>query len=298
MDLRSLEIFYWVTQLGGFRRAAEKLNTTQPAVSARIAQLEDQFKTKLLDRDRRRVSLTPKGMELLAFTTRMLALRTEMVMAVTDASALRGVVRLGLSETIVHTWLSQLVKRLHSLYPQITLEISVDVSANLRDALIAGELDIALLLGPISAPLVKNLPLCEYPIAWVASPELPLGDEPLTLAELARWPIITYSRTTRPYMQLMELFNRADLPPVRVFGNSSLSSIVRMILDGIGISAIPPATIPEELRSGKLRVLRSHTNLPALVFTASYVDTPDNALSAVVANLAQKVAEQFGAGSL
>lgn len=291
IDFRNLETFYWVAQLGGFRRAAEKLNTTQPAISARIAQLEEDFNTRLIDREGRRTAPTAKGVELMGFVERLLALRTEMVMAVTDSGSLRGTVRLGLSETIVHTWLSKLVKEVHFLYPLVTLEIAVDVSANLRDQLIEGELDLCLLLGPISAARVKNVPLCSYPIAWVAAHDLPVGEGPLTLADLARWPIITYSRVTRPYRQVIELFNRPDLPPVRVFGNSSLSSIVRMTLDGIGISAIPPATIETELRNRRLRLLKTDTVLPDLVFTASYLDTPDNALAVLIANLARSVAQ-------
>ena len=51
IDLRNLETFVWVAQLGGFRSAADKLNTTQPAISARIALLEDELGVKLFDRE-------------------------------------------------------------------------------------------------------------------------------------------------------------------------------------------------------------------------------------------------------
>jgi DNA-binding transcriptional LysR family regulator len=297
IELRTLETFYWVAHLGGFRRAAERLHTTQPAVSARIMQLEQAFNTRLIDRDKRHSVLTPKGVELFAYAERMLALRTEMIMAVTAAGSLRGTVRLGLSETIVHTWLARLVKRLHELYPAITLEIAVDVSANLRDALLAGELDVALLLGPVSAAKAKNLPLCAYPMAWIASPTLPIGPGPLTLTDLAAWPIMTYARVTRPYREVTELFARVEIPRPRFFANSSLASIVRMTLDGIGISAIPPAVIPDELAAGRLCRLDCDTDLAPLTFTASYLDQPDNALAAIVASLAETVAaEETAAG--
>ncbi|MFD2262956.1 LysR family transcriptional regulator [Lacibacterium aquatile] len=290
IDFRNLETFFWVARLGSFRRTAEKLNTTQPAISARIAQLEANLNVQLIDREGRRAALTAKGVELLGYVEQLLALRDEMVLAVTDADSLKGTVRLGLSETIVHTWLPRLVKELYQRHPQITLEISVDVSVNLRDTLMEGQLDLAMLLGPISAPNVTNVPLCTYPIAWVASPDLVGGDEPLTLNALAQWPIITYSRASRPYHQLIELFKQNKVPGVRVFGNSSLSSIVRMTMDGIGISAIPPTVVQEELASGRLRLLPTQTALPDLVFTATYVNTPNNSLAILVANIAQQVA--------
>lgn len=291
IDLRTLGVFFWVARLGGFRRAAERLHTTQPAVSGRIAALEAALGARLLDRDRRRaVALTPKGVALLGYAERLLALHGEMVAAVGDPSGLRGTVRLGTSETIVHTWLSALARRLHEVYPLVTLDISVDISPSLRDALLGGELDVALLLGPVSAPRVRNVPLCSYELAFVARPDLPVGPEPLDLAALARWPMITYSRDTGPYRQLAELFRGPGLAAPRLFANASLASIVRMALDGIGVGVIAPAAIAGELRSGALRRLRTEARLRPLAFTAAYADTPGNEVAAAVARLAGEVA--------
>ena len=295
IDFRSLEVFYWVAQLGSFRRAAEKLNMTQPSISARIAQLEHQLKVRLLERGSGGAVLTPKGIDLLSYAERLLTLRTDLVMAITDRAAVRGTVRVGASETIVHTWLSMLVRQVHETYPLVTLEIVVDISPNLRDQLVGSELDVALLLGPVAAPRVRNTPLCEFPLCWMASPSIALPAEPVALADLARWPLITYSRATRPYLQIADLFNRSDLPPVRLFGNSSLSSIVKMTVDGIGVCAIPTAVVAEELASGKLRQImtEAEAQLPPLVFTASHLNTPDHALAAAVATLAKSAADAW-----
>lgn len=296
IDLRSLEIFYWVVQLGGFRRAAGKLNTTQPAVSSRIAGLEAALGGALLVRDRRRkLSLTPRGAELVGYAERMLALHGEMQAALAGPdgpSRLGGTVRLGVSETIVHTWLSTLVRRLHEVHPDVTLDIAVDISASLRTALLAGEVDVAFLLGPTASPRVRSLPLCDYPLAWVARPGLLPGPRPLALAGLAAWPIITYARGTAPYAELSALFSRPGLPPPRIFSNSSLASIVRMALDGIGIGVIAPAAIKRELAAGELEVVQAEPALQPLSFQACWADTPGNGLCAAVTRLAQEVAHQ------
>jgi DNA-binding transcriptional LysR family regulator len=152
IDLRNLETFVWVAQLGGFRSAADKLNTTQPAISARIALLEDELGVKLFDREQRRATLTAKGFELLGYAERMLQLRADMLRAVSEKMAMRGIIRLGVAETIVHTWLPRLIERLNAVYPLITLEIDVDITPNLRHALVGHQLDIAFLLGPVSEP--------------------------------------------------------------------------------------------------------------------------------------------------
>ena len=282
-------MFYWVVQLGGFRRAAEKLATTQPAVSARIAGLEAAAGVRLLDRgQRRRVAPTAAGMLMLGYAERLLAVQSEMQAAFTGTATLRGTVRLGVAETIVHTWLSTLVRRLHDAYPLLELDIVVDVSVSLRAALLAGEIDVALLLGPVAAPRIQDLVLCEHPLAWVAHPDLAVGTEPLGLGALSRFPIITYARLTAPYQQVRELF--AGLPAPRIFANASLASIVRMVLDGIGIGVIAPAAIRGELDRGALRILAVEAVLAPLRFTASWRESPGSALAGRVAQMAQAVA--------
>lgn len=293
IDLKTLETFYLVAQTGGFHKAAEKLHTTQPAVSARIAQLERELKARLFERDKRGSHLTVKGRELLRYAERMIALRTEMVLAVAGPAALAGTVQLGVSDTIVHTWLPELLKRLNQEYPAITLEINVDTSSSLAAALLDNTIDVALLLGPVTTANAISLPLCSYPISWVVPAEFPLGRGQVALAELAAYPIITFARQTRPYWELTELFRKAHHQNVRLFANSSLSSIVRMALDGIGVAAIPQEVVAEQLAAGRLRVLTTDQEMPVMSFNASYIQRPDMPLNAIVAELAQKVALHY-----
>ena len=170
---------------------------------------------------------------LLSYAERLLALTGEM-QAAFSAGALTGVVRLGVAETIVHTWLATLMQRLHESYPRLEVDIVVDVSVNLRAQLLAGEVDVALLMGPVGGAGVQDLVLCDYAVAWVAAPGFAhrFAAAPLTLAALAGVPIVTYARATRPYQQLRALFAAGPAP--RLFANTSLASIARMVLDGIG----------------------------------------------------------------
>ena len=283
-------MFFWVARLGGFNRAAERLATTQPAVSQRIAGLEREFGVKLIERRPRSVALTPKGRELFDYAERLMRLHSEMVTAVASPAAKSGVVRLGVAETIVHTWLADYVEKIHVAYPKITLDIEVDVSPKLRDGLVEGSLDLAFLLGPVSAPRLSNVELCRYPLSFVARAGLDLGPEPVPLARLVTMPVITYSKATRPYVTVRELLSRSNLEPPRIYASSSLSTIVRMTLDGIGVSVIPAAVIGAELARGDLRVVRSDVELPHLVFTATYALGPDGSLVERLTELAVEVA--------
>ena len=127
-DFKAIETFMWVVTLGSFRGAAQKLNTTQPAISQRIAQLEREVGVRLLQRDRRMVLPTPSGRQMMVYAEKLIGLRSEMLAVVGDRTAMHGVLRLGVAETIVHTWLSQLVKSVNHAYPNLSLEIEVDVS--------------------------------------------------------------------------------------------------------------------------------------------------------------------------
>lgn len=291
IDLRSLEVFFWVVKLGGFGRAAERLRMTQPAVSGRISQIESRFDVRLLDRNGHRAAVpTPKGAELYVYAERMLALNSELISRLSATADLSGTLRIGVAETLVHTLLGVLLRQLHQLHPQVTPEITVDISPNLHAALLTGELDVALLLGPLTEPRIRNIPLQDYPLAWVASPALTLNG-PLGLLELARWPILSYARGTLPHAQILELFSRPHLPPVRIFANSSLATIVHMAVDGIGVGVLPHAVVNRDLAEGRLQLLEVESMLPPLRFTASYLATPTSGLAEVVAGLASEIAQ-------
>src|SRR4051795_8297113 len=182
LDFKSIETFLWVVKLGSFRGPAPRMNPTQPAISQRIAQLEREMGVKLLNRDHRVASPTPSGRQMMVYAEKLIGLRSEMMAEVGDRSAMRGVLRLGVAETIVHTWLPRLVKSVNTAYPNLSLEIEVDITPNLSDRLLAQEIELAFVVGPLSASGVHNRVLADYPIGFLASPSLRLGDGPVTRA--------------------------------------------------------------------------------------------------------------------
>src|ERR1700746_1772252 len=94
VDFKSIETFLWVVTLGNFRAAGEKLNTTQPAISQRIAQLERELGVKLLNRDHRVASPTPSGRQLMVYAEKLIGLRSAMLAAAGGPSGASRPVRL------------------------------------------------------------------------------------------------------------------------------------------------------------------------------------------------------------
>ncbi|MEH6823231.1 MAG: LysR family transcriptional regulator [Motiliproteus sp.] len=294
MNLKRLETFVWVATLGSFRKTAERQFTTQPAISSRIAALEAELGVKLFEREGGPVTLTAKGQELLPYAEKVIFMSEQLRKRADTSCSLSGILRLGVSESIVHTWLPELFSRLHTAMPNLDVELTVDTTSSLRGGLLDRSLDIAFLMGPISAPAIANLELCTFPLIWVASPALALPERPLTPEDLARWPIITYARNTKPFAEISQKFREGDLPP-RFFTSSSLSACHRLTLDGVGISTLPRVMIAKELAAGSLKEVQATWVPSELDFTASYAMQSSSALLEPVAELAVQVAKEYTA---
>lgn len=294
IDLKALETLVWVATLGSFRGAAAKLNTTQPAISQRIAQLEAACGARLVDRRARAAVPTEKGRVMLDYAQRLLRLHGEMLGAVAQDSAMRGVLRLGVAETIVHTWLPRLIERVSREHPRLALEIEVDISPDLRARLLAHEIDLAFLLGPLSAPAIRNLPLGRFGLAFLASPKLRLPRR-AGLARLAEHPIVTFARRTQPYVALSELFAARGLSSVRLYASAALAPAIRLALDGIAVAVMPPAIVREELKRRRLMRIDTDLRLPDLAFVASWPIAPGTIAAERVATLAAETASGYAA---
>jgi len=292
VDFKSIETFLWVVTLGSFRGAGQRLNTTQPAISQRIAHLERELGVKLLNRDHRVVSPTPSGRQLMVYAEKLIGLRAEMMAEVGERSAMRGVLRLGVAETIVHTWLPRLVKSVNTAHPNLSLEIEVDITPNLTARLLGQEIELAFLVGPLSASGVRNRVLCDYPVGVLASPSLGLGNGRLKVQDLAKFPIITFPRKSQPYEIVRSLFNRPDLPPIRLHASASLATVIHMAVEGLGVAVIPTSIVENELADGRLQLLSTELKIPPLTFSASWLASPDTLAVELVADLAAGIAQE------
>ena len=186
---------------------------------------------------------------------------------------------------------------MHATYPQVTLEIEVDTTPHLREALLSQTLDVTFLLGPLAEPRTQSVPLSVYPMGWIARADLPIA-QPADAAGLRAWPIITYPRNTRPYVNVREVLSQPGEAMPRIYANASLSTIVRMALEGIGIPAVPPVLVRDQIEAGSLRCIAGAPSLNPLTFTATWlVGSDDHAARAIVA-LAKETAggEPFAAG--
>lgn len=284
MTLEQLRTFLWVARLGGIRRAALQMNVSQPAVSNRIALLEADLGTPLLDRSRKGVSLTKQGVMLCNHAEQILQSVERIRAEVVPPENMTALLRLGVAETIVQSWLPAFLGRLRATHPKVTFEISVDISRNLREHLFDRTLDLALMMGPISDYSVENVMLPQFEMAWFRPVELPRPD-------LTRVPVISYHRDTRPYHELRTELQQRYGNGIQMFSSSSLSAGFEMVAAGLGVGVFP-RTLGQRMQPDRIVEFDPGWMPTPLSFSASYIGHPRDALAAKAADLAREVAEE------
>lgn len=282
MNFDQIQSFHLVATLGTFQKAAERLNSTQPAISARIAALETRLNVRLFDRSGHRVALTAQGQKFLVYAEQMLEARSQALLEMGQASQMDGVLRTGASDTLVVSWLPDFIIQLRKTFPKINVGMRVRASPLLRDDLLSQEIDIAFVLGPLSHPSVINHPLCECPMALVAVPELGLHGRQLCGADLNGCDLLTFEKMTLPFQQLQRDLRKHRIS-VRINPISALHSIIVLTRKGLGIGAVPLVAVEKELVSGELVQLQAPFELQPLIFSVSYLDGPNMAMVEAVA---------------
>jgi len=268
MNLKFLETFVWVARLKSFRLTADKLFTTQASISSRIAVLEGELGVKLFLRDSRGVSLTPEGLKVLDYAEQMLDTMAALKQSIETRSSKVGRVRIGVMDTVIHTWLSPLVAQMTELYPRVEIELVADTALNLCDQLQKGFLDLVLQTDLIRHESVRSLELASHPLGWIVASNSIYNRDYADLAELAQERIITYSKNSRPHQDIVALMQANGVMAPRLNCVNSVSAITRLLRDGFGIGALPPVLVAEELARGELILLdieQRPANLPVVV---------------------------------
>lgn len=293
ITLEQLRAFLYAVRLGGVGKAASGLNLTQPAVSARLRNLEHTIGEPIFERSDAKMRLTKRGELLLSYAEQFEHLSGLLERDVIIPQELEGRLRLGVSETIAQCWLSDLITRLHGLFPNLEIELNVDISMNLRAGLLNRSIDLAILLGPVSEYTVENVELPGFDLAWYVSSRAE------TLADAKSYlerPVLTYARQTRPFREIKEHLFEIVGPNARMFPSSSLSTCFSLVEDDLGVAALPRAIGREHVARGTIREFDPGWHPNPLIFTASYIAEPKNHVVETAATEANKAALNFHNG--
>ncbi|WBY01425.1 LysR family transcriptional regulator [Ramlibacter tataouinensis] len=289
LTFKQIEALHWVARSGSFAAAADRLHTTQSAISKRIAELEDILGVALFDRTRRTARLTEKAREIVALGEELLNARERLLAAAGREAVTIRQFRIGVTELIALTWLPRLVKLLRAQYPHVEVQPEIDLSANLYEKLGRGALDLVVVPSVFNESSMLSTPLRNLRLSWMCSPSLYDGPPRLALAEIARYPILMQIERSGVDMGLERWFRERDLTLRRLYAGNSLVALSALTIGGFGISFLPSEFFMEHVEAGRLRVIESDENLPEIPYCALYLRDGPVSFSTRVAAMAQSI---------
>ena len=161
--LDQLKILQAISQEGSFKRAAERLYISQPAVSLQVQNLERQLNTPLFYRDKRKARLTETGELFLKYSNRILGLCEETCRALDEFQTLQsGALIIGASQTTGTYLLPRLIGIFRHKFPQIGIELQVHSTRKIAWGVANGRIDLAIVGGGIPTELQKTLEVTSY----------------------------------------------------------------------------------------------------------------------------------------
>lgn len=258
VSLKQLKYFDAVARSRHFGKAAEHCAVTQPALSMQIQELEKFLGVQLLERGRSGVMLTESGKEIAQRAARVLAdVRDIVDVARQQDNVLAGPLGLGVIPSVAPYILPQLLPTVRDAFPDLDLHIRESQTQSLVGELLDGQLDVLLLALPVEHPDIETVRLFDdrFLLAMAAShrmsnsvkatPDLLEGEKLLLLEE---------GHCMRE--QALAFCSLRRIENINTFGASSLSTLVQMVANGLGMTLLPELAAPLESRRGDIRLMR------------------------------------------
>jgi LysR family nitrogen assimilation transcriptional regulator len=289
MDLRQLEYFVHVAELGSFTKAAAILDVAQPALSRQVRRLEIELRQTLLYRNGRGVSPTEAGKRLLAHGRGILLQFDRARQEVEDARGSPvGRVVVGLPHSIGRLITAPFVAEFKQAFPRATLSITEGLTVHLHEWLLSGRIDVAVLHDPIPSPGLEFVPLREDPLFLVeqrgkrrnaSGPSIPVK-------ALADIPLIIPSRP-HPLRMLVEtrLANLGRKISVAL-EIDAVGAIVDLVMQGYGRAIVTQNALLISTDAAKLTARRIVSpRMTSLLALATSAERPATALGRETAEL-------------
>ncbi len=288
ITFKQLEAVYWIAKLGSFSSAADKLNTTQSAISKRVQEIERQFDIEIFDRAGRIPKVTAKGMEIVTHARSLLQERDHFVERASSSQVLLSQFRLGVTELTAMTWLPQLVAGIRSAYPKVAIEPEVELSTILFERLMADTFDLIVVPNVFNSPRCTAVPLRFVENAWMATPDLYTGTEPLSLNYLSRFTMLVQGERSGTGIAYGRLLTQHEVAPTKTIVCENLIAQIGFTLSGLGVSYLPVPVTNSLLERGRLMRLPVQEPLPELLYTVLYRNDRSSQFKKAVAALAQQ----------
>lgn len=256
MTLKQVQAVYWVYVLGSYHAAADRLNTTQSAVSKRVLELESALNVKIFE-PLNRTKLTIKGKEILGDLEKMLELHRNILLRVSDEEMYTGFFRVGVTEMVALTWLPALVTAVKGVFPRLALEPSVNLTSVLWNQIRNQRLDMIIcpLMGS-EEPEFQSSILGTMPSHWMCKPGLlpPVKDgERYNLQIMREQALLTYSEGSQLHLDLVHSLKKEKGEFKKVIHCNSMIALAELAAAGLGVTCLPGDYFEKYIQQGILQ---------------------------------------------
>lgn len=253
MNLNQLETFVAISKTMSFRKAGEMLNLTQPAVSAQIKSLEEQFGAVLIDRSHP-VTLTDNGKVFLEHAEQILNIVGELKQRLADLNETpQGHIHLGTTSSIAMQILPRILSYIQNQYPLIKITIHSMPSSQIFDSVDSGTIDIGIAYLFEHHPNLESSVLYYDSFEFVVSPEHPLASlDETSIESLQDIPLVMLTADTAARRFIDQLFDRLNIIPNVIMEVSSSEEVKRMVELNLGASIISHLSAAREIERGTL----------------------------------------------
>jgi LysR family hydrogen peroxide-inducible transcriptional activator len=250
--LKQLKYLCSVAENQHFGQAAKACYVSQSTLSAGIQELEETLGVSLVERNNRNVLLTTIGKDVVDRAHDILVDVEDLVsMCAAAGEPFSGKMRLGVIPTIAPFLLPRLLRKLRSEHPDFKLFIREDLSQNLLDALYAGELDVLLLALPFPAENVDVMSLLDDDFLLASPPEHPLSRKKnVRTTDLKGESLLLLEDGHCLREHALEACKLRDSQISIPYQATSLSTIVQMVANGIGITLLPSMSVEAGITAG------------------------------------------------
>lgn len=257
MNLNQLETLLTISKTMSFRKAGELLNLTQPAVSAQIKSLEDEFGTLLVDRNQP-VTLTDQGELFLEHAERILAIVEELKLKLADMTATpQGHIRLGTTTSIAMQILPRVLTYFNNQFPLIKTSIHSMTSSQIMASVENSTIDIGIGYLNDKTPNLVTSVLYYDSFELVVAPDHELsGKKRLPITALQDLPIIMLSKETAGRRYVDSVLEKHRIVPQVVMELSSSEEVKRMAELNLGAAIVSKMSMANELRLGTLKMIQ------------------------------------------
>lgn len=241
LTLKQLRYFIAAAETGQVSQAAVEMNISQSAVTAGIQGLEAQLGVKLLSRSAQGVAVTPEGARFLSRARSIMAAVHDAVHSpLGEETRVTGLLRVGLTYTVAGYFMARHHAAFRRTYPGVTLHLSEQPRAAIEEALVAGDLDLAVMLTSNldnAGALDSETLFRSRRRLWLPTDHPLLGQTEVPLAEVAEQPYIMLTvdeagRTAGRY------WDASGLRPNVVFSTSSVEAVRSMVAEGMGVTIL------------------------------------------------------------